>query len=104
MYPVLTELASDHNTIRYPELRDIIQFGGIPYWLGKPLGRVATYCHRNGLPILNVIAINKSGAPGSGIPFVENHLLERERVFAFDWHSVRSVSSDDFLEPGCLSA
>lgn len=103
IWPVLIGAANHRETIDYSTLKSLIGFGGQPNWLSDSLGRIASYCHRNGWPILPVLVINQTGAPGNGIPFVQDHLLEREKVFAFEWYRQRPVGLNDFLEPACLS-
>ncbi len=98
IWPVLVEAAGQGQTIQYTDLKTQIDYGGQPDWLGRMLGRIARYCHENRLPLLNVIVINQAGAPGDSIPYVTDHLAERQRVFAFPWHEQRPVQVGDFAQ------
>ena len=104
IWPVLIGAAHHQQTITYDVLRNLIGFGGASHWYGEALGRIAAYCHRNGWPILPAIVIGQEGAPGPGIPFVEDHLAERARVFEFEWYRQRPVRPNDFMESACLSS
>jgi hypothetical protein len=103
IWPVLTGAARYRRTIEYTILTDWIGFEGLPQWLSDTLGRIAEYCHRNGWPILPVLVIKQSGHPGPGIPYVQDDIAERERIFNFDWYKQRPVRPDDFQVSACLS-
>jgi hypothetical protein len=96
IWPVLTRLASRGVRIGYADLARVIGFRGLPHWLATPLGGIAGYCRRNGLPILPVLVINKGGVPSPGIPFVKNVASETNQVFAFAWHRRPAVTPADF--------
>src|SRR5260370_21841844 len=103
IYPVLIGKAHHRQTIDYVALKELIGFEGLPHWLSDALGRIASYCHRKGWPILPEVVINQTCEPGPGIPFVTDHQGERMRVFDFNWYRQRPVRPEDFLEPACLS-
>lgn len=103
IWPVLIDAALRHRTLTYTELKELIGFNGLPNWQSDSLGRIASFCHRNGLPILPAIVINRFGGPGPGLPFVDDHLAERVRVFDFAWATLRPVTVEDFQERACLA-
>ena len=66
----------------------------------KALGLIHDYCKRKDYPILNVIVVSaKTGFPGDGFPEKQTAtelLVERARVFAFDWSARAKPRSEDF--------
>jgi hypothetical protein len=89
-YLILIGLAANQQTIQYRQLCKKMKFGVGPI-LSGPLGRIMNWCHREGLPALTSIVVEKStGVPSTGLTTVSNNNFpaEQQRVFSFDWYSI----------------
>ena len=86
-WSVLALAVSQQKVVSYNML---FQFTGMAkVGVGKPLGHIAAYCERKGLPLLNLLAISEDG----GKPEAEflqgvELLSQQSRVFVHDWRSV----------------
>lgn len=66
--------------------------------IGQLLGPIAAYCEREGLPVLNTLAVGKdTGVPSNGT-FGKDTNVERERVFQHPWFEVYPPSAGNFAE------
>lgn len=58
--------------------------------LSKHLGVIGYFCQQEGLPPLNVIAVNsETGEPGYGVVETDGYENDQKRVWATDWFSFR---------------
>jgi len=96
-WPVLAFAARMQRVLTYTELQG---FTGVPrYGQNKALHLVFLYCERNQLPLLNSIVVSQdTGFPGDEHPkkmTSEQFLVERARVFAFNWSNADKPRSED---------
>lgn len=89
IWPVLALAARMQRVLTYSELEGL---AGIPrYGQNEALHLVYLYCERKRYPLLNSIVVNQAtGFPGDEHPkkmTPTEFLIERARVFAFDWTS-----------------
>src|ERR1039458_9781762 len=96
-WSILVFAAREQKLVSYEMLS---QMTGMAHEAGRELGYIYYYCRRKGLPLLNLLAINKeTGRPGQGCPADLTDLpAQQARVFVYDWlnHGVPSI--DDFEE------
>jgi hypothetical protein len=105
IWPELAERARTGQTITYQSLKEVIGFNGWQRTFSHCLGRIANYCHINDWPIITAVVVNKAtGAPGNGIPFVDDFEIELERVCAFSWNAHRAPVAEEFPESACLAS
>ena len=77
IYQVLIALAHLRQTITYQLLGKTIGFPARA--LARPLGHLAHYCQKNGLPPITVLVVQKnSGKPGPGYPASSDYERDRE--------------------------
>jgi hypothetical protein len=98
IWPVLALAAKMQRVLTYAELEG---FTGIPrYGQNKALHLIYLYCERKRQPLLNSIVVSQdSGFPGDEHPKKmnpEEFLIERARVFVFNWSTVDKPRSQDF--------
>ena len=98
IWPVLAFAARMQRVLTYSELEG---FTGVPrYGQNKALELIFLYCEKHKFPLLNSIVVSQeSGSPGSEHPkqlTPEEYLVERARVFAFNWSAETKPRSNDF--------
>jgi hypothetical protein len=100
IWPMLALAARMQRVLTYGEVEG---FTGIPrYGQNEALGLICAYCERKRYPLLNSIVVSaEDGFPGDGFPKQMTpieFLVERARVFAFDWCSkaVTKPRAEDF--------
>lgn len=98
IWPVLALSARMQRVLTYGELEGLT---GIPaHGQSTALWHLHAYCKRKDYPILNVIVVSAvTGFPGEGFPekmTPTDFLVERARVFAFDWIARAKPRSEDF--------
>ena len=81
---------------------DVEGFTGVPrYGQNKALGMIYHYCKKKDFPLLNAIVVKEdTGFPGDEFPAKmtpEEHLVQRARVFAFNWSAKDKPRSNDFV-------
>jgi len=99
IWPVLALAAQMQRVLTYGELEGYT--GIAAQGQHTALGLIHDYCKRKDYPILNAIVVSaKTGFPGDGFPEKEatptELLVERARVFAFDWSAKDKPRSEDF--------
>jgi hypothetical protein len=97
-WPVLALAARMQRVLTYTELEG---FTGVPrYGQNRALHLIFLYCEKNELPLLNSIVVSQdSGFPGDEHPkklTPEQFLVERARVYAFNWSSAVKPRSENF--------
>jgi hypothetical protein len=92
IWPVLALAARMQRVLTYGEIAGLTGIAAVGQ--GKALWMINRYCKRKHYPCLNTIAVsghgNRVGFPGDGEPdemAPERSLIERAKVFAFDWTS-----------------
>ncbi len=98
IWPVLALAARMQRFLTYSELEGLV---GIPrFGQNNALHLIFLYCEKKRHPLLNSIVVNQeTGFPGDEHPRKmepEEFLIERARVFAFNWSGKDKPSSDDF--------
>jgi hypothetical protein len=98
IWPVLALAAQIQRVLTYA---DIEGFTGIPrYGQNKALGMIYEFCQRKKYPSLNSIVVSAdTGFPGDGFPAEMTdiqRLVERARVFAFNWSTKDKPRAEDF--------
>lgn len=102
IWPVLVQAADMQRSLTYGELEGYT--GIAAHGQHTALGLIHDYCKRKDYPILNVIVVSaKTGFPGEGFPEKQmtptDLLIERARVFAFDWSGKPKPRAEDFATP-----
>ena len=90
-YLIFIGRAANQQTIQYRQLGEKMRYGVGPILAG-PLGRIMDWCAAEKLPALTSIVVEKkTGVPSTGLTTVEENdfSAEQQRVFAFDWYSIR---------------
>ncbi|HEV3481876.1 MAG TPA: hypothetical protein VGR97_06055 [Candidatus Acidoferrales bacterium] len=102
IWPVIALAARMQRVLTYSDLEGLT---GIPrYGQNEALHLVYLHCSRKGYPLLNSIVVNQAtGFPGDEHPrqmTPAEFLIERARVFAFDWTStaVAKPRPEDFQQ------
>jgi hypothetical protein len=98
IWPVLALAARMQRVLTYGELQG---FTGIAkYGQNEALGLIHAHCEQKRYPALNaIVVLEETGFPGGGFPkelTPPEFLVERARVFAFDWSSKTKPRSGDF--------
>jgi hypothetical protein len=98
IWPVLSLAAKLQRVLTYGEVEGMT--GIPPHGQAHALGLIHSYCKGKKYPALNaIVVLASSGFPGAGFPenMTESELLiERARVFAFDWSSKDKPRPEDF--------
>lgn len=101
IWPVLALAAHMQRLLTYGEVEGLT--GIAAQGQHTALGLIHAYCKHKGYPILNSIVVKAEGdargLPGAGFPeqwTPVEHLLERSKVFAFDWRGKAKPRSADF--------
>ena len=98
IWPVLALAARMQRFLTYSDLEGLV---GIPrFGQNNALHLIFLYCEKKRYPLLNSIVVNQeTGFPGDEHPRKmkpEDYLIERARVFAFNWSGKDKPTSDDF--------
>jgi hypothetical protein len=87
IWPVLALAARTQRVLTYGELEGFT--GIVKYGQNEALGLIHAHCEQKHYPALNAIVVSEdTGFPGGGFPkqmTPQEFLVERARVFAFDW-------------------
>jgi hypothetical protein len=97
-YLVLIGCAERRENLTYGQLCERIN---VPdrRQIGRILGHIAYWCHDNGLPNLNVLAVNQdTGEPSDGYPGDQDFAAQREQVFATDWSAILPPTPDELKQ------
>ncbi len=104
VWPVLAQAARAQRVLTYSELEG---FTGIfRNGQGAALGLIKAYCERRKYPKLNsIVVLEDTGFPGYPEQVTPlEFLLERARVFAFNWSAKDKPRSEDFEAAQSASA
>ena len=98
IWPVLALAARMQRFLTYSDLEGLV---GIPrFGQNNALHLIFLYCEKKRYPLLNSIVVNQeTGFPGDEHQRKmkpEDFLIERARVFAFNWSHKDKPTSDDF--------
>ncbi|MCH5146011.1 hypothetical protein [Desulfovibrio sp. UIB00] len=102
VWQILVSKAVNKQLMTYGELANILGFEGARV-LAHPLGHIAVYCKKNGLPPLTSLVVNVGGSPGDGFPDKEKYspLDEaRFRVFTLEWYKIVPPTAEEYAELG----
>lgn len=106
-YPILVEVAKEQNKITYGDLLKEARRRHPDYFhaedgkqresdysTGRRLGTIWRFADKQGYPIIGTLVINATtGECGHGVTDNIDPVVEREKVYDFDWDSV----TDEFL-------
>lgn len=98
IWPVLAFAARMQRFLTYSDVEGLT---GIPrYGQNNALFLIFSYCNKREYPLLNSIVVNQdTGFPGDEHPkkmTSEQYLVERAKVFAFNWTTKDKPSAADF--------
>jgi hypothetical protein len=98
MWPMLALAARTQQILSYAAVEGLT--GIARNGQSEALNLIHTHCKRRGFPLLNSLVVNQeTGFPGSGFPEKMSPidiLVERSKVFAFDWSGHDKPRSEDF--------
>jgi hypothetical protein len=99
IWPVLAFAARMQRVLTYGELQGFT--GIVKFGQGESLGLIHAYCEQKRYPAhLNaIVVLEETGFPGGGFPKAmteQEHLVERAKVFAFNWSAKDKPRSEDF--------
>jgi hypothetical protein len=88
IYLILIGCAANQQVITYAKLAERVGVSGA--LLVAPLGHLAEWCLREGLPPITSLAIaDDTGAPGPGYPLaLEQLAAQQNRVRKFNWYAI----------------
>ena len=100
IWSVLVFAAREQKVVTYEMLS---QMTGMANTMGRELEYILSYCKENDLPLLNLLAIQKSTgkpAPDSGVSqqLLDDLPAQQARVFVYDWLNHGASGFDAFLE------
>lgn len=94
IYQVLIAAAYQRQTLTYELVGERV--GLPPVGVGNHLEHLKVYCEQHELPPLTVLVVRKDdGTPSSGYGGIAHADVERERVFAYEWHKHPPITEDD---------
>lgn len=94
LWPLLAHAAKHRQTLVYSDLAKLT--GYLAPGMGSILAVLMRYCAHRGLPPLTVLVVNKNtGRPGEGLLTSAAHDQDRERVYEFDWLSLKPPTPDE---------
>jgi len=98
IWPVLALAARMQRVLTYGDLEGLT--GIAKYGQNEALGLIHAHCEQKRYPVLNaIVVLEETGFPGGGFPkqmTPQELLVERARVFAFDWSTKAKPRSEDF--------
>jgi putative restriction endonuclease len=98
-YPIVVACAAEHRLTSYGEIADKLGFNGAGM-MGKIMGRICGWCHKNDLPSLNTIVVNQeTGRPEWSLEDDEDVNPTQMKVMRLNWYEFEGPSPKDFEDP-----
>ncbi len=97
LWALLVETAHAQRVLTYDILAQMV---GLPEQaIGCYLRPIHDYCNYHDLPPLTLLALNDTDAPRESEFEQDGDVFgERERIYHFDWFSLKSPQPEDFLK------